>query len=244
MASRQDRPIAEPDYLWRIWFYPVAGLTLLGGALLAARDWSTGGWHYRFLVWNTFLAWIPYACSVFADRLDRWRPASWGWLILLAVAWLAFLPNAPYILTDFIHLRHAPPSWFRYDAVLIGTFAAAGCLLGIVSIQIMQRLVRRHAGGLWGWLFAAGVLGLSGVGIYMGRVLRWNSWDLLTSPDEIANTLFGVVADPLDHRRAIVLSVILAVFLMGCYVAFTLLSDWLFDPPRRPGQSSFEPERQ
>ena len=203
MVPRLGQAATGREYLWRIWFYPLAGLMLLAATLLLWRDWSTGGWHYHFLS----LEHLPGVDSICLQH--RGGPTgplaarSVGMVVSAVVAWLAFLPNAPYIVTDFIHLRHAPSAWFAYDAVLIGSFAAVGCLLGVVSIQIMQRVVCRHAGQFWSWAFAVTVMGLSGIGIYMGRVLRWNSWDLVTRPDDIADAVLGTLQiprPPASHR--------------------------------------------
>ena len=103
-------------------------------------------------------------------------------LLPLAALWLLFLPNAPYLLTDLIHLgsRDDAPLWF--DLVLFSAFAWTGAFLGFLSIYLMQVVVRRTHGALLGWALVGGSLLASGFGIYLGRSLRWNSWDFVTSP--------------------------------------------------------------
>ena len=113
-------------------------------------------------------------CTGAASALSRLLP--------LAALWLLFLPNAPYLLTDLIHLgsRDDAPLWF--DLVLFSAFAWTGAFLGFLSIYLMQVVVRRAHGALLGWALVGGSLLASGFGIYLGRSLRWNSWDFVTSP--------------------------------------------------------------
>ena len=97
--------------------------------------------------------------------------------------WLAFFPNAPYILTDFLHLGSMGdivPGW--YDVLLLYWFAWTGLILGIVSLYLMQEIVTRGLGTAAGWVFVVVAAGLGSFGIYLGRFLRWNSWDLVRRP--------------------------------------------------------------
>ena len=142
-----------------------------------ARWVSSGAW---FLAWNLFLAWIPVAAAVAVYDLHR-RGVGLSRLLPLAALWLLFLPNAPYLLTDLIHLgSRDAPLWF--DLVLFSAFAWTGAFLGFLSIYLMQVVVRRAHGALLGWALVGGSLLASGFGIYLGRSLRWNSWDFVTSP--------------------------------------------------------------
>ena len=149
-------------------------------AVRAVYARSTG---YSGLVWNLFLAWLPMLGALLAynlGRRGRWR----DWLLVLPclVFWLLFFPNAPYILTDILHLqpRGNVPLW--YDLILLISFAWTGAFLGLISLYLMQSLVRRSAGVWVGWMFALGVLALSGFGVYLGRFPRWSSWDVLANP--------------------------------------------------------------
>ena len=99
--------------------------------------------------------------------------------------WLLFLPNAPYIVTDFVHLRPRPSIPYWYDIALLSFSAATGLLLGYASVADVQRFVARRFGELQAWACSALALLLCGAGIYLGRFLRWNSWDVLFNPIEI-----------------------------------------------------------
>ena len=117
---------------------------------------------------------------------------------IAAFLWLMFFPNAPYILTDFQHLAHRgfqdPPVW--YDVMMLFWFALTGLMLGIVSLFLMQEIIRRAFGRWLGWTFVAVVTVLSSPGLYMGRFLRWNSWDILRNPTGIAARSITHAQDP------------------------------------------------
>jgi uncharacterized membrane protein len=150
-------------------------------ALLAVRVVLTGSSFGLFLPWNLFLAAVPLMVSTVLVRLDARGASPWV-LGALGAVWLAFLPNAPYILTDLVHLGHRPPVPFWYDLAMILSGAGVGLLSGYVSLADVQGVLARRWGAAVGWAVSVGVLFLSAFGIYLGRVLRWNSWDVVTAP--------------------------------------------------------------
>jgi uncharacterized membrane protein len=159
--------------------------TLFCLALLAARPPVVGVASHLYLVWNLFLAWIPFVVAlVVADRAKRGGGGAVQWL--LVGTWLLFLPNAPYIVTDLIHLPTvgADPLW--YDALIYLALAWTGLLLGLISLYLVHRTIRAAHGTGWGWALVTSAAALCGVGIYLGRFLRWNSWDILTNPTALA----------------------------------------------------------
>jgi uncharacterized membrane protein len=184
-------------------------------ALLAVRPRIVGSFGHVYLVWNLFLAWIPFAVALVISERGKHGRAGLGQVALVG-AWLVFLPNAPYIVTDLIHLptSGADPLWF--DAVLYVAFAWTGLLLGLVSLLLVHRTVRRALGAVWGWALVAGAVALCGVGIYLGRFLRWNSWDVLTNPGGLVTDLTRF-ADPTGAPA--VIAAIFAGFIGVAYLA-------------------------
>jgi uncharacterized membrane protein len=166
-------------------------------ALVVARvAYSETGRHLG-LIWNLFLAWIPFILSYFTHALLSKR--SWLYLALpfIAFLWLIFYPNAPYMLTDLQDLARDPggaPLW--YDVIIIVWSSWTGMLLGIISLYLMQDLVVRLFGRISGWIFVFLISGLSSFGIYIGRFVRLNSWDILQNPTDAAMEILGVVIDP------------------------------------------------
>jgi uncharacterized membrane protein len=205
-------------------FYPILLSSLYSLALYAGRVLGSGLWViYANLVWNLILAWIPYLASILADGIHRRRPRQWGWLVLPGVLWLLFFPNAPYLLTDFFHLepRYGSPYW--YDMLLLITFSFTGIYLAVASLRTMQRLVGYYAGNIVGWVFAIFALILGGVGIYLGRFGRWNSWDILTKPELILADLLAPMTDPLNSLRFFGFIGLFAGFLLICYLMFATM---------------------
>jgi len=203
---------------------------LLGGwvaTLLAVRMWATGSLFGGFLAWNLVLAAAPLAASTVLVRLDA-RGAPAAGLLALGAVWLAFLPNAPYILTDLVHLAERPPAPFWYDLGLLLSAAGAGLLSGYVSLADVQGVVARRWGGRLAWAASVGVLFLSAFGIFLGRELRWNSWDVVTAPGALAR-------DVLAHLTAsqavpLVMTLVFGGMLTLGYVALWALAA---DPARQ-----------
>ncbi len=187
-------------------------------AALVAR-WAYGEpGAYDFLPWNLFLAWIPVVAAVLVYDGQR-RGARLRRLVPLAGVWLLFLPNAPYLLTDVMHLgsRNDAPLWF--DIVLFTAFAWVGTLLGFLSIYLVQSVIRRAAGGAWSWAVVLASLVASSFGIYLGRALRWNSWDFFARPHELLADIWQRVADPLAYPRGVGMTLALTALLSVLYLA-------------------------
>lgn len=199
--------------------YPAVLASVLAAVLLGGRVYRGRTITYVFLLWNLFLAWIPYLGSLWADRLHRRHPRRWWYLVGPGLLWLAFFPNAPYIVTDFWHLQERPPIPLWYDIGMLSSFALAGLFLAVFSLRIMQGLVRHHLGTILSWFFVIVVLGLGGLGIYLGRFLRWNSWDLLLHPRDVLGDVAVRLIDPLSHPQTIGVTFLFAAIMFVCYLA-------------------------
>jgi len=183
------------------WSAAACVVTVLGAVL-------TGKLVALVLTWNLFLAWVPYVLGRGIVRLARQTRHGTGVLVVPMGAWLLFFPNAPYIVTDLVHVARIPAPYLVPGAVLIAVFAAIAMALGLYSLYDMHRIVRRRLGVRWGWSFATTVVFLSAVGVWMGRVLRWNSWDALTNPMAVLrSTLDGLARSPMAMAGILALSV-------------------------------------
>lgn len=198
--------------------YPLLLSTLLAFMLLIGRVYLSGRLTFDFLLWNLILAWIPYVCSFWATHLYKYQ-VRYRWALLVpSLIWLVFFPNAPYLVTDFLHLvpRHPVPLW--YDIGLLSVFAWTGLFLAVFSLQAMQRLLAVATGLLMSWLFVFAVVALSGFGVYLGRFLRWNSWDLVLHPWDILADVAARVVSPWHYLPDFGFSFIFAAFLLICYL--------------------------
>ena len=175
--------------------------------LVAARVAYSDSPRHLGLVWNLFLAWIPFILAYLAHAVS-WR-RIWLYLVIPVVAflWLIFFPNAPYMLTDLQDLArvsNSAPLW--YDVIIVVWCSWTAMLLGIVSLYLMQNIVLRTFGRHAAWVFVFTVSLLSSFGIYLGRFVRLNSWDILQNPAETAMDILGVIIDPSRRLAAFTLS--------------------------------------
>ncbi len=178
---------------------------------------------FLFLIWNLFLAWIPYWLSLSVAPLyerSQSRLLTGGLLFV----WLLFLPNAPYILTDLLHLRMRAPIPFWYDLMLLISFAWTGLLLGIISLYEVHRFIAEQWSKLAGWFFVIICVVLSGLGVYIGRFLRWNSWDIVTQPFELMHDLLNILIEPQSFNGSGSIIIFAAFFLLS-YLTFFSFSE-------------------
>lgn len=148
---------------------------LFAVVLAVVRMVYTGTTDLGGLMWNLILAFLPY---VFALGYVTYRGyIRWGFLFL----WLFFLPNSFYILTDFVHLVRYPGMVY-YDIAYITAMAFAGMVSGYASMELVHREWNIHYHRRLAWLLMIGVVTLSMVGVYIGRFLRFNSWDIWNNP--------------------------------------------------------------
>jgi uncharacterized membrane protein len=193
-------------------------IVLLVGRVVAVEN--LGG---IFLIWNLFLAWIPLGLAYLAE--DMWLQRMIGkWGVITGVSiWLLFFPNAPYLITDLMHLKAAPDHLIWYDALMNFSFALAGLLTGLYSLLKVHRLLEQIWTGLFAWTVVSGSLVLSSYGVYLGRFGRWNSWDIVTNPFSLVRYSISNLHDPL----AIKLTVVFSFAMLVTYGAF-----WLFTSKR------------
>lgn len=189
-----------------------SGLSL---AMLIARAIFVGKVQLGFYVWNLVLAWLPLVFALRVYQIARTRPARWWPLALSAALWFFFFPNAPYLVTDFLHLKLRPPVPEWFDIVMMMSFAWTGLLLGYFSLLLMQESVRYRKGSGAGWSFACVMLALGSFGIYLGRFARWNSWDVIFRPYGLAGDVF--------HRTDFKSNPEMFAFLLT-FLCFSLLS--------------------
>ncbi len=208
-------------------FFDVKRLIVLGTLLfwctvmIAVRVERTGDGYYRFLLGNLFLAAVPLFLSTGLRVADRLR-LNWTIKTVLFTLWLLFLPNAPYILTDILHLTRASqaPAW--YDLALLLSCAGTGLLMGYLSLIDVQGTVTRMFNSVVGWVFALVSLVLSGFAIYLGRFLRWNSWDVSITPTRVFQIAGGAM-HPLSNVRPLAVTFVFGIILVLGYISLRLL---------------------
>ena len=194
------------------------------GLLIGIRVIYSGNFDYLFLAWNIFLAWIPFAISsLFKITLkeDKWKQ------VLLFCSWFIFFPNALYIVTDLIHLELDSniPKWF--DAVLLFSSSVIGLIMAFVSLHRVENylghfLKQKHVE--WAIMI---ILFFGSFGVYLGRFLRWNSWDIIRNPLRLLSTIIQQFIFPLEHTRTWGITCILSALFYLMYLSIKKLPGYL-----------------
>jgi len=208
-------------------FVPVAALIFASAicfALVVARIAWTGNLRYSFLVWNLILAWLPLMFAILAeDQFQEGKRPGWRFLGMSA-AWLLFFPNAPYIFTDLVHLTNRFFAHFWVDLAIVLSCAFTGLILGFVSLYLMQSIVTRMLGRVAGWAFVAVAAGLCSFGIYLGRFLRFNSWDVIAKPGKLVESISSVATGQTGQPHHLAFLALFATFLFIAYVMLYALT--------------------
>ncbi len=190
--------------------------------LLMIRMKLTHSFHYIFLVWNLFLAFIPFAITSYLVSSPKLNKIA---LILWLGVWLLFLPNAPYIITDLVHLRLSYGSYAWLDILVVSSFAFNGLLFFFLSILDMKNVLKRY---LRKQIINYGItviIFLSSFGVYLGRFLRYNSWELLSNPKYLCIDIINMTFKPLSNIESWLFTIIFGGFLsVGFWVFRQLFS--------------------
>ncbi|MFC5412330.1 DUF1361 domain-containing protein [Larkinella bovis] len=172
---------------------------------------------FKMLSWNLFLAWIPLMVALFLrEGLENRQLPRWSLWPGLAF-WLLFLPNSPYIITDLFHLRSVSEETVWFDTMMIFMCALTGLLAGLYSQLLVHRLLKQRLTHRQTWVVMIGCLALTSFGVYLGRYIRLNSWDLFTNPLALAEIIGRSLFNPI----ALKLTLSYTFALVTLYVGFT-----------------------
>lgn len=191
----------------------LACMLVLLGVRVALSETVT----YVFLIWNVFLAFVPYYLSnFFVQALPKISFKT----TLLFIAWLLFLPNSFYVITDFVHLKERVviPIW--YDAMLLFTATFTSLLLGLSSLINVEMYLQKIVTKQMSYIIIIGCLFLSGFGVYLGRFLRFNSWDVMQQPSVLVIEIYDRCVNPLQHLRTWSVTIVFTFFTACCWLIF------------------------
>jgi uncharacterized membrane protein len=209
-SSFSDRRIAVVESL--------GVMTLFAVVLIAGRIVYTHTPNHEGIAWNLLLAWIPFGLGLLVYAKARVGGSLFA-VGALGVLWLVFFPNAPYLVTDLKHVGADGGVPVLYDVLLLSSAAWTGLLLGLTSLFLVHLAARRLIGAAYAWALVVAVLTASSFGIYLGRVRRWNSWDVIVHPNALFGEIGSGVLDPLSHPRPIAITVLFTAFLLTSYLA-------------------------
>jgi uncharacterized membrane protein len=195
------------------------GIGIFTACCLVAAElrMRAGIWpDYPFVRWNLFLAWIPLVLAYAVS----WAAKRDAWVVLptIAAAWIIFLPNAPYLVTDLVHLRE---SVNIPNAITLSLLAMTGLLIGVKAVQLVQGAVEHLFGAAAALRAVQAVAVLTALGVYLGRVLRWNSWTVISHPRALAH---AVLISPSEPSRVGLASLGTLAFAVAFYIAYRIMT--------------------
>ncbi|TGV02581.1 DUF1361 domain-containing protein [Flavivirga rizhaonensis] len=193
---------------------------MLSIVLLMVRMKLTHSFFYLFLVWNLFLAVIPFSITTYLVTVSKRNKV--GFVIWFSI-WLTFLPNAPYIITDLLHLKISSNHLLWLDVLVVSSFALNGLLLFSLSLVDMETLLNKYLKKKKTNLLMILILFLSGFGVYLGRFLRYNSWEILQHPLDLLSDIFNIIVSPNQHLEAWLFTFLFGVFLSIGFWIFKVL---------------------
>jgi uncharacterized membrane protein len=175
-----------------------------------------------YLIWNLFLAWVPYIISLYFTKKDM-KDVSINNFAILFVFWLLFFPNAPYLVTDIIHITSSPLPFIWYDGLLFFFFGWIGLLLGMISLFHIHQYLKNHLSILISELIIFAICFVSSFGVYLGRFERWNSWDLFLNPSDLIKNSFNISAGLTDGTNPFIFVSIFCIFMYSVYKTISVL---------------------
>lgn len=213
-ALKEHKRLHETIFLGAITFFCL-GISIF-------RYFHTDTKVFLFLNWNLFLAFIPWVLTSLVIINPKFKQSKLTLIVLLG-SWLLFFPNAPYILTDLFHLRlkSSMPIWF--DLILILSFAWSGLMFGFLSLWDIEKILLKSINKTYVSLISFGLLFLGSFGIYIGRFLRWNSWDIITEPINLLYDVSDRFLNPFVHPRTWGMTIFMGLFLNIVYLSFKIL---------------------
>ena len=197
-------------------------LSIFSFGLSLFRILYTRSFEFLFLDWNLFLAFIPWLISsiIILKKLHDKKFL----LVIMILSWVIFFPNSPYILTDLFHLGMSSKAPLWFDLSLILSFAWTGLLFGFVSLMDIEKVLGNFVNKGKTTFISIAFLFISGFGIYVGRYLRWNSWDVFINPFALSNDILSQIFHPIYNSRAWGLTLFIGLLLNLIYFSFKFFS--------------------
>lgn len=196
----------------------LAGLTGVSIVLFAAGATANHSLLFDYLLWNLFLAWLPLLVSIALIRALRSRLWTSWWPFALSLVWLLLLPNSFYMISDFIHLQDVQRHNLLYDVVMLTSFIFTAALLGFSSLYVMHAELRKRVSLRASSTVIGGIIFLCSFAIYLGRDLRWNSWDVLINPAGILFDVSDHLIHPFQHGDMFTTTLSFFVLLGSLYI--------------------------
>jgi uncharacterized membrane protein len=199
-------------------------ISVLAFTFLFIRMVYFNSFRFLFLSWNLFLAFVPYFITLYIIKkrtnINRFK------LVILLTIWWLFLPNAPYIITDLVHLKLSTYQSVWLDMLILYLFSIAGLLFGYKSVKNAAQIISHHFGTKFNAMFVNLSVLSCGFGIYLGRIVRLNSWDMILHPFVNLQYILKLFVNPDNSTIAWSFSLIVGFFLLALYHIFNLFASY------------------
>jgi uncharacterized membrane protein len=177
--------------------------------------------NFAFLIWNLFLAWIPYSLATFLDK-----DTSKKKFVAIFIPWLLFFPNAAYLVTDILHVDNRPPVPLWYDSLIFFIFAWLGVMLAAIALLRVNAYLEHFYGKIKSTVSIFLIAIVTAFGIYLGRFERWNSWDAILNPLEVFKNSIGIWKSVTHTVEPLIFTIVFAcTILCTYYVVREVLKD-------------------
>ncbi|MEN8908286.1 MAG: DUF1361 domain-containing protein [Clostridiales bacterium] len=188
--------------------------SIMGCFMIFLRKYIIGDAWYSFLIWNLFLSWIPYFLSLFLYIMFKIKVFKFRNILFagIGIIWIIFYPNLPYMVTDFIHIKNFDSVLMWYDFIVFSLFIYTSFFMGFVSIYIVFKIILKYYNIRIAVCFTTFMLLITSYGIYLGRFIRWNSWDIIFRPKALFESILSSI-----NLNAIIFSLVFSLFLILVY---------------------------
>ena len=168
--------------------------------------------QYYYLLWNLFLAWIPLLLSFYLKKILAKKAWSSYEAMFVSLLWVLFIPNSFYMLSDYIHLNNFTGNNLLFNITFFSEIIITALMLGFFSVRIIEFEIKNRFSKVWSRLIIALIFLISSFGIYVGRDLRWNSWDIFINPGALLLDVFNHLSNPSNY--ATILTVVFPFFIL------------------------------
>ena len=193
-------------------------ISLTNSLLLVIVSFYSHNYSFLYFIWNLFLSWVPLALSItliYILKNKLW--SSWS-ALFFSFVWLIFIPNSFYMISDFVHLIEVPTNYLLYFVIAFTAIIYSASINGYISLYLIHRELKKRLRPGTSWLVVAIICLISSYAIYIGRVLRWNSWDILINPGGV---LFDVSDNFLNFnslKNSILTTLLFFVLIFSIYI--------------------------
>ncbi|MFA6515120.1 MAG: DUF1361 domain-containing protein [Candidatus Paceibacterota bacterium] len=175
---------------------------------------------FVYILWNIFLALLPFIISSLLLRANNIKKLNQTIFLIGGIFWLILIPNSPYIITDLIHIGEVRAVPALYDSFLLFSSAWVGLLLGMYSINHMEQILITKYSKKMTSIVLVFVILFTSFGMYLGRFLRFNSWDVFAKPISFLNGIREIFTSNHNLTEALLYTILFFFFILISYLSW------------------------